>query len=166
VVGHGASAGGIHERLQFLSAWAALPDLTGPHGDLRGLAGAGGALVDDLAREGHDLVEGAGVRVGGHGRSAVAWADWKLRSSEKTYSANASRWRAVPVRLRCKPLQKQASVPISALPQRTLLWISQAAGVTAGFDGTVHGRMYSGPVHSCACLTMQAPVWYPISPGP
>jgi hypothetical protein len=46
------------------------------------------------------------------------------------------------------------------------MWTSTAAGVTAGFDGTVHGRMYSGPVCSCTCLTIQAPVWYPISPGP
>jgi hypothetical protein len=44
------------------------------------------------------------------------------------------------------PLHIQASIPILCLPQRTLLWTCEAAGVTAGFDGTVHGRMYSGPV--------------------
>jgi len=27
-----------------------------------------------------------------------------------------------------------------------LMWTSKAAGVTAGFDATVYGRMYSGPV--------------------
>jgi hypothetical protein len=43
--------------------------------------------------------------------------------------------------------------------QRTLLWTSTAAGVTASVDETVPGRMYSGMVRSCACLTMQAPVW-------
>jgi hypothetical protein len=30
----------------------------------------------------------------------------------------------------------------------------------------VPGRMYSGPVQFCAYLTMQAPVWTRISPGP
>jgi hypothetical protein len=43
--------------------------------------------------------------------------------------------------------------------QRTLLWTSTAAGVTASVDETVPGRMYSGMVRSCVCLTMQAPVW-------
>jgi hypothetical protein len=51
-------------------------------------------------------------------------------------------------------------------PSGHRMWTSTAAGVTASVDETVPGRMYSGPVRSCACLTMQAPVWYPISPGP
>jgi hypothetical protein len=58
------------------------------------------------------------------------------------------------------------SIPISGIPQRTSYVDFDATGVTARFDGTVHGRMYSGPVCSCARLTMRAPVWYPISPGP
>jgi hypothetical protein len=49
--------------------------------------------------------------------------------------------------------------PHIRLTQRTLLWTSTAAGVTASVDETVPGRMYSGMVRSCACLTMQAPVW-------
>jgi hypothetical protein len=51
--------------------------------------------------------------------------------------------------------------PNIRLTQRTLLWTSTAAGVTASVDETVPGRMYSGMVRSCACLTMQAPVWTP-----
>src|SRR5215218_9501378 len=102
VVRHKAFAGGIHERLELLPAWAPLPDLPGPHGDLRGFAGTGGTLIDDLLRQGHDLIKGTGVRVGRHGRSTVAWADCKLRSTEKSYFANASKHGAVPLRLRCK----------------------------------------------------------------
>jgi hypothetical protein len=44
------------------------------------------------------------------------------------------------------PLHIRGPIPISSLPQRTLLWTLRAAGVTASFDGTVHGRMYSGSV--------------------
>ncbi len=33
-VRHRAFAGGIHQRLQLLAAWAPLSDLTRPHGDL------------------------------------------------------------------------------------------------------------------------------------
>ena len=55
------------------------------------------------------------------------------------------------------------SNPHIRLTQRTLLWTSTAAGVTARVDETLSGRMYSGSVISCACLTMQAPVWTPLA---
>lgn len=74
VLWHDAFAGGIHQRLQLLPAWTPLSDLTSSHGDLRGFARAGGTFVDDLPREGQDLIEGAGVRVGRHGGNAVTSA--------------------------------------------------------------------------------------------
>jgi hypothetical protein len=46
------------------------------------------------------------------------------------------------------------------------MWTSTAADVTACVDEAVPGRMYSGPAYARACLTMRAPDWYPISPGP
>src|SRR5215218_5890107 len=44
------------KRLQFGTAWSALADLAGPHGDARRFSGAGRALVDDRAGERNDLV--------------------------------------------------------------------------------------------------------------
>jgi hypothetical protein len=41
-----------------------------------------------------------------------------------------------------------------------------AAGVTDRADVIVSGRMDSDPVLPRARLTMRAPVWYRISPGP
>jgi len=75
-----------------------------------------------------------------------------------TEPARAKRIRATPCGL--------DEDPHINLTQRTLLWTCEAAGVTARFDEVVPGRMYSGMACSCSCLTMQAPVWYPISPGP
>lgn len=42
------------------------------------------------------------------------------------------------------------SITVSGIPQRTSYADFEAAGVTAAFDGSVPGRMYSGPIRSCA----------------
>ena len=47
-----------------------------------------------------------------------------------------------------------------AYPSGHCMWTSTAAVVTASLDETVLGRMYSGTVRCCACLTTRAPGWY------
>jgi hypothetical protein len=64
-------------------------------------------------------------------------------AGEVLIGGRKGRWLVRPVSM---DLTIWVSIPISGLPQRTSYADFEATGVTARFDGTMYGRMYSGPV--------------------